>query len=695
MTDADVRPLHSDVLTRALLEASPDAVVVVDAQGTIVSLNAMASELLGYETGELVGSSVDDLVPPSARRAHTAARNNYGGRRRAMSSRPDLLATRKDGSSFTVQVSLTPIGASGDRIAAVLRDVTELRRVTHESERWANVFEHIELGVFVSRPDGTIDLCNPAFARMHGWGDDDLIGLSELATFAPEVRADVARHLAVVEERGHHTWETVHVRADGRRIPVFVDATAIHDDDGVYRYRAVTVKDISERLAAAERLAHLAAHDQLTGLANRTRLLEDAERALADAGDRTVAVLFCDLDEFKMVNDSMGHAAGDALLVVLAERFRDALPANAVASRPGGDEFVFLVRDLDPAADLAEHQARQVAAGLLEAIADPIEIQGRRLHATMSIGIALSQGADATPADLLRDSDAAMYRAKAAGRSSIDVFDNDLRARTLRRVHLESELRDAREHDQFVVHYQPILDLRTETVIGAEALLRWRHPDRGLQLPEEFLDVAESAGLIVDIGRAVLGEAAHSVARWRHATGKDLYVTVNVAAPQLGAGQLLGAVRSLLDDLDLPDDAIRLEITENTLLAQDGAAAEELDALVRAGTHIGLDDFGTGYGSLTHLMSSGASFLKLDRRFVTAIGSPIAEAVIGLGLGLHLDVIAEGIETRSQARSLIALGARHGQGFLYGRPAPEDVFAARFLQPGRRGIQAKVAPAGG
>ncbi|CAN5433420.1 hypothetical protein BH10ACT1_BH10ACT1_22790 [soil metagenome] len=560
-------------------------------------------------------------------------------------------------------------------------EVNEQRSLAAQSELWADVFEHIELGVVLSRPDGTIELCNPAYARMHGYAVGDLVGRPDLDVSAPSVRGDVAGHVVRIEESGHHIWETLHVDASGREFPVIIDATAIRDDQGTFLYRASTVKDITARRAAAEHLAHLATHDELTGLANRALLLEQTDRALAAAdGDHHVAVLFCDLDEFKMVNDSIGHAAGDALLVALAGRLVDALPDGAIAARPGGDEFVFLIAGLDADRQGAEQEARLAASRLLMAIAAPIEIQGRRLHTTMSVGIALSDGEGSSPAELLRDSDAAMYRAKAAGRSSVDVFDNDLRALTLRRVQLESELRDAVTAGHLVVHYQPIVDLASEEVIAAEALLRWQHPERGLLLPMEFLDVAEAAGLMADIGRFVLEEAARSVSDWRRASGKELYVSVNVAAAQLGVGRLTTEVRSLLAGYDLPASAIRLEITENTLLASDGVAAEELAMLVAAGTSVGLDDFGTGYGSLTHLMGSGASFLKLDRQFVQAIGSPIAEAVIGLGNALDLDVIAEGIETVEQARTLIALGARHGQGFLYGRSVEPGAFLRRLLR---------------
>jgi len=679
VTAAQSDPLDVGLLARALLEASPDAVVIVDPLGTIVTLNGTAGRLLGYDPDELVGTSIDLLVPSRQRADHAIARAAYGSRRRAMSARPDLLAVRKDGTTFTVQINLMPLDAEG-RICAVLRDVTRLRRITSEAERWANVFEHIEIGVVVTDADEVIELCNPAFARMHGYRPGDLVGVAVTEVIAPESRPDLPAHQRMVDEKGHAVWETMHVRVDGSQFPVVVDSTAIRDDDGTFQYQATTIKDITTRRAASERLAHLASHDELTGLANRALLLAEAEQALTAAdGDHHVAVLFCDLDDFKMVNDSIGHAAGDLLLVALAGRLVAALPAGAVASRPGGDEFVFLLGGLDGDREVAEEQARLIASRLLMAISAPIEIEGRRLHTTMSIGIALSDGDGATPAEMLRDSDTAMYRAKAAGRSSVDVFDDALRARTMRRVELESELRDAVARSELVVHYQPVVDIETGTILGAEALVRWEHPDHGMLLPDDFLDVAEAAGLMVEIGRRVLEDSARSVAAWRRSTGRDLYVSVNIAAAQLGIGRLAAEVTSLLTGYDLPTSALRLEVTENTLLASDGVAAQELATLVSGGTSIGLDDFGTGYGSLTHLMSSGASFLKLDRRFVHAIESPIAEAVIGLGNALDLEVIAEGIETRDEARRLLALGARLGQGFLYGRAVDSAELTRRLL----------------
>jgi len=670
-------------LARALLEASPDAVVIVDTAGSIVALNPIAEHLLGYEPGELVGRSVDDLVGSGSRARHAVARAGYGGRRRRMSDRPDLQAERKDGTTFTVQVSLTPIDGEGLLIAAVLRDVSELRRLTRETMRWAHLFEHIELGVVIARPDGTIDMANPAFERMHGRRVGSGRGSQFTDAAAPRLAAGSARNLAQTERLGHHRWETTHVRADGSEFPVAVDATAATDEWSGEGHLLVVVKDITARRAAEAHLSHLASHDELTGLANRTLLLDTTRAALAAAdGRRHVAILFADLDQFKMVNDSIGHSAGDALIVALSRRLVGILPEGATAARPGGDEFVFLLPDLPGPPAEAEAQARQVAEQLLASLAEPFEVEGRRIHATMSIGIALATEDSAAPAELLRDADAAMYRAKAAGRGIVDVFDHALRARTLRRVELEAELRAGLARGEFLAYFQPIVELGSGEAIGAEALVRWEHPQRGLLLPAAFLDVAEDAGLIVAIGRQVLEDAARAVDRWRAVSGRDVYVSVNVAAGQLGMASFPEDIRSLLDRFALPASALRLEVTENTLLLEDGLDPV-LASLLALGVGLGLDDFGTGYGSLTHLLGSGATYLKLDRRFVELVdASPIAEAVVKLGLALGLDVIAEGIERPEQAAQLAAYGCRYGQGFLYSRAIPAADLAPRFAAPG-------------
>ena len=432
--------------------------------------------------------------------------------------------------------------------------------------------------------------------------------------------------------------------------------------------------DLQDSLAEQQRvqaeLRHRALHDPLTGLANRELLLDRLDQALGRArrDNRVVAVLFLDIDRFKLVNDSLGHGVGDELLIGLAGLLGEHLREIDTAGRLGGDEFVLVLEDLSGPAE-----AIAVAERLLIAVREPIQAGGEEVRTSLSIGIALASST-ATSSGLLADADAALYRAKAAGRGRWEVFDNDMRSAALAQLSLRRELLDAAADEQFRLFYQPIVDLRTGVHLGYEALLRWQHPSRGLLLPETFLDVLEDSDSDSLVAQWVLGRACADAATWPAAGGPAPFVTVNVSPRQLSRPDLARRVAGVLERTGLPAGRLWIEITEDRPLdpSQDIADVQRLRDL---GVHVALDDFGTGYAGLAYLQRLPADTVKIDRVFVSQVDSdPVSRGIVGavvdLAAVLGLQVVAEGVETEAQSIVLRDLGVVSGQGFLYGEPAP-------------------------
>jgi diguanylate cyclase (GGDEF)-like protein len=422
-------------------------------------------------------------------------------------------------------------------------------------------------------------------------------------------------------------------------------------------------------------LSHQALHDALTGLPNRALVLDRAEQMLARAGRQPGLVpgaLFVDIDGFKHVNDNLGHAAGDQLLKVVGQRLQSAVREQDTVGRLGGDEFVVLVECEAPQASLD-----LLAARLIEVLRRPVLMGegGKTLSFTASIGVTVGQYG--SPDELLRDADLALYAAKAAGKDRYAVFDASMDPDAEDRLELEVHLSAALWGEQFFLLYQPIFDLPTHTVVGAEALIRWQHPAHGVVGPDEFVPLAEETGLIVPIGRWVLEEACRQAAAWK-AEGRELGISVNVSAYQLGLEGFVTDVRRALEESGVDPSSLTLEVTETTIMRDVAAACERLEEVKALGVRIAIDDFGTGYASLSHLQRMPADVLKVDRSFVAALDDggqsrELLEAILGVAQALSLSVIAEGIETPSQMTMVQEMGCEMAQGFLLGRPSPAEV----------------------
>lgn len=491
----------------------------------------------------------------------------------------------------------------------------------------------------------------------------------------PDDRGLVGGEIArVLREPGPFRFEHRVIRPDGEVRIVDGRGRVVVGADGRVERMLGTTQDVTEQRAAEQLLEHQALHDPLTGLPNRALFLDRLQHALTRARrpGSSLAVYFCDVDDFKDVNDSLGHDAGDELLVALPPRLREGLRAGDTVARFGGDEFVILCEDLD-----SEGEAIRIAERIGAAFALPFELDGRPHHLSVSVGVVFVKGGEAGAAEVLRDADAAMYRAKGGGKGRFELFDAQMRASLVARLQTEADLRRALENGELRLHYQPVADLADGRLVGAEALVRWQHPERGLLAPAEFIAIAEDSGLIAPLGAWVLEEACRQALAW----GGGRFVSVNLSPRQLSHSDVPALLERALAETGVDPALLELEITENVLMEQSAGALATLRQLKAMGVRLMLDDFGTGWSSLAYLKRFPLDGLKIDREFVDGLGSEpedtaIVAAVLSMAAALELDVIAEGVETEAQLAWLRERGCGLAQGFLLGRPMPAQELAA-------------------
>jgi diguanylate cyclase (GGDEF)-like protein/PAS domain S-box-containing protein len=556
---------------------------------------------------------------------------------------------------------------------------------------FAALIEHGRDVVTIVDADTALLYANPAYERVFGYDSADLIGKPLGAALHPEDRERVTSILnGLVADGGEvGNLECRFAHADGTWR--YGELTFVNRlSDPAVLGIICTARDVTERVEATARLAGQTLHDALTGLPNRLLVIDRLAMALARTARASdvVAVLFCDLDTFTVVNDRFGREGGDRVLIEVARRLTREFRGADTVARTGGDEFVVVcegLRGVDDATALAAH--------IRDIVEEPIIFDDFEVAVSVSIGIATVTGSEASTADpmgLLRNADVAMYRAKRGGRARSSLLDRRLLSAATHRRGLESELRRALEADEFLLHYQPIYNLNDDTIVGVEALLRWDNPRRGLLMPDDFIGLAEETGVIVTMGTWVLRQACSQMRRWACELRWPGWMSVNFSARQVAEPGLASAVNEVLAASGLNADLLRLELTETALLSAGHAAAVELDAVRMLGVHVGMDDFGTGYASLTNLQQLPIDFLKIDRSFVTTLkrggkrrdnGNAIVAAVAQIGLTLDLETIAEGVETEEQAKLLREYGCPYGQGYQFARPAPADEIAKLLTAP--------------
>jgi diguanylate cyclase (GGDEF)-like protein/PAS domain S-box-containing protein len=524
--------------------------------------------------------------------------------------------------------------------------------------------------ILIARPDTTITYQTPSAERILGYRDGSLEGRRFTTLLHPDdIEQALAEYTGVASRAGTSItakWRIRHCDGSWRHVEV-TTTNLMHEPtlEGI----VLTLRDVSERTSLEEELKHQAFHDALSGLANRALFRDRLEHALARAtrSKSSLAVLFLDLDDFKLINDSLGHTTGDALLVAVAGRLSESLRSGDTAARFGGDEFAVLLEETS-----SPEEACQAAERLISALRAPLVIEDHEIQVCASVGVALSQAGREDPTELMQAADVAMYAAKAHGKGRYEVYKSDLQVAIVRRLDRIADLQRAIDGREFVVHYQPIVSLGGGNAVGLEALVRWRHPDHGLLLPDEFIALAEETGLVIPLDRWVLKEACVQTREWQfcHSEARRLWVSVNISARHFQDEGLVEDVSTALRESDLDPQFLVLEITEGVFVQEAESVLERMLELKALGIRFAIDDFGTGYSSLSYLRRFPIDILKLDKSFVddVAVSSEdgaFAETIVQLGKNLHLQTIAEGIEHAPQLEVLRALGCQLGQGFYF------------------------------
>jgi diguanylate cyclase (GGDEF)-like protein/PAS domain S-box-containing protein len=543
------------------------------------------------------------------------------------------------------------------------------------SARWVEaVVEQSSDLVLVLEPDATVRLANPAAHRLLGWDEEGLAGAPFVELLEPE---DAEATLGLLGElvsgrSDEHRGEFRLRHADGGAIDVeatFQSLLGVAEVQGI----VLTGRDARERKSLEAQLNHWALHDPLTNLANRVLLRDRLTRvSRRQAG---FAVLLVDLDDFKGVNDSLGHHEGDRLLVAVADRLRRCARSSDTVARLGGDEFVVLAHDVHAPGDVVA-----LAGRIMTALDEPFHVGDLNLHVTASIGIRMADGDHGDPDQLLRDADLAMYSAKARGKAAWAVFEPVMHAAAEERLATRSALRQAIDNGEFRLHYQPIVAVDSGRPTGVEALIRWQHPTRGLLGPGEFIGHAEDTGLILPLGAWVLDTACRQLARF-HAVDPSLTMSVNLSVRQLESDEVIGHVRAALEKSGVAPAALTLEITEGLLIAETAPVVHRLGELRALGVRLAIDDFGTGFSSLAYLQHLPVDIIKIDRSFVDGLNrgdsqSALVNIIIRLSEALRLETVAEGVETASQREALQAMGCRYAQGYLFARPLDDEALTA-------------------
>jgi diguanylate cyclase (GGDEF)-like protein/PAS domain S-box-containing protein len=684
LEDVGIRLRRSEGRLQAMLRTSHDIVAVIDGEGRLTYASPAAERMFGRRVPPLLGTNPFTFLHPEDR-DRVLGKFFESIDRPGQTERIEARVLHEDGTWRTLEIDGTNMldDAAIGGFVVTCRDVSERERTEAElreaKERFRSAFDHAPIGMALIAPGGHCFQVNRAFAQMLGRAEDELVGVAIAAITEATDRDDVIQTMqrAVSGAGASYRLEQRFLHADGRPVWVTHSGSVVRGSTGEPLYFVCQIEDVTERRARGELIAHQAIHDPLTGLPNRLLFVDRLRRALAESdGDRRVAVLFLDLDQFKLVNDGLGHAAGDRLLVALADRLRGAIRPSDTVARFGGDEFTVLCTDVPD-----ESVAQELARRMLDAVSQPITLTEGEVFATASIGIALSGGELETPETLLRNADAAMYRAKEHGRARTELFESDAHDRAVRSLRTGNDLHRALERGELRLHYQPIINLEVGRISGFEALVRWQHPERGLVGPNDFVGLAEETGLVVPIGAWVLEEACRQAELWRHA-GSDLSMSVNLSPRQLAEPSLSDDVARVLHITGIDPDAVWLEITENSLMRDAETAVRTLGSLRSLGVRLAVDDFGTGYSSMSYLKRFPVQALKVDRTFVDGLGrdsedTVICTAVVSLAHALGLRAVAEGVETAEQLAELRTLGCELAQGFLFGRPAPAEEWGER------------------
>jgi diguanylate cyclase (GGDEF)-like protein/PAS domain S-box-containing protein len=668
---------------RSMFEHALEGIYQSTTDGHLTGANPALARILGYDTPEeMIANGLNIAsrvyVRPEQRAELLRRIEQYGHY-----ANQEFQVFRRDGTTIWVCDNARAIKDKNGNVlhyAGTLQDITSRKRaeqaLVRSEEKYRTLVDMSQDGVFLSQA-GKFSYVNRAFAYMLGYEPEEITGLpitdivlASNGKLAEQIVSDTVSHRAIEPHEMHLRCKDVN-----NQVTASVTVSRIS-----WRGRSAsmgTVRDITEHKKVEQELVHNAYHDALTGLPNRNFFMDRLSQALDHGGKRDndrFAVLFLDLDRFKLINDSLGHSFGDRLLVAIAKRLRTCLRPNDLIARHGGDEFTILLERLQ-----SLDEATTVADRIHEELARAFSVNGHDVFTTASIGIVISASHYQHPDELLRDADTAMYRAKAAGKSGYVVFDDEMHERVKAHLKLETELRHALQRNEFRVYYQPVMELATGRLTGFEALVRWAHPELGLVAPEDFLAVAEETGLIIPLGWWVMETACTQLASWRKRykhLSENIFVSVNIANRQFAHWVLPQRVARVLDMTGLSAKNLCLEITETVFMDNPELAVETISRLRTIGVNLQMDDFGTGYSSLSALRTFKLDTLKIDRSFISGIEQnrsdrAIVRTINVLAADLGMDVVAEGIENSRQLELLRALGCRRGQGYYFSKPFAE------------------------
>lgn len=663
-----------------------------DNQWTMIFASVGCKELTGYDANDVMFNKLISYeeITLEADRQIVRDKINMAIKMRARFE-IEYRIQHADGDIIWVSERGSPIYNENGQIQAIkgiiqnISNRKSIEQALHDAEsHYRSIFENAIEGIFQTSPAGQYLMVNPALARMYGYDSpEELMGT--FSNIREQLYVDVNRRQEFIQTIKKHqslqNFESLAYKKDGSIICISENARIVRDEAGNLLYYEGTVEDITIRKNYENNLEYQATHDLLTGLPNRNMLNDRLQQCInfANRYKNKMAVAFLDLDQFKLINDSMGHEVGDQLLLIMAERLSSCIREIDTVVRLGGDEFVILISNIDNLNSLTTSIKR-----ILTSVAEPCVINKLDYTVTCSIGISIYPEDGIKPSTLLKNADSAMYKAKKSGRNNYQVFTQELNEALTERVMIEYKLRLALERDEFHLYYQPKLDFSTGLICGAEALIRWKPSNEELIEPNRFIQIAEETGLIEKLGEWVITTACKKAKELKEKLGYSLPIAVNVSPRQFRQANLAQTIKKILDTTQLDPDCLELEITESTLIDDAAKFIETLHSLKMIGVKLAIDDFGTGYSSLAYLKDFPIDRLKIDRAFVSSLekepnNEAILKAIVVVGQSLKKKVVAEGIETKYQYEYLKSIGCDELQGYYFKKPLPEKEFESLII----------------